>query len=142
MLKVSNVTADGTEVPVGYFVDQEVMASVIDVMSSQYPILKIERDVKEVHLRDEDEVVLVYFESGSHAEAVAYIVSDSVYVDCVPGFLRLAKKGRMTVTESVDPEDREEPLWATVKEKMDAEALNGKKFWLKKLKGEEDEKSC
>lgn len=134
MLKVSNVTADGTEVPVAYFVDQEVMASVIDVLSTEYPILKIERGVKEVHLRDEDEVVLVYFESGSHAEAVAYIVSDSVYVDCVHGFLKLARKSRMTVTESVDPDDRREPLWASVKEKMDAEALNGKKFWLKKFK--------
>ena len=131
MLKASRVELNGTEVPVAYFVDQEVMASVIDVLSAKYPILKIERKAHEVVFRDEDEVVLVYFESGSHAEAVAYIVSDSVYVDCVPGFLKLAKKGRMTVTESVDPEDRNEPLWANVKEKMDAEALKGKKFWLK-----------
>lgn len=67
MLKASRVELNGTEVPVAYFVDQEVMASVIDVLSAKYPILKIERKAHEVVFRDEDEVVLVYFESGSHA---------------------------------------------------------------------------
>lgn len=47
-------------------------------------------------------MVKVYFESNSHAELVAIFSDSDVYAVCVDGLERLAKEGRMFVTESVE----------------------------------------
>ena len=49
-------------------------------------------------------MIKVYFESGIHAELVAEIASEEVYMACLPALEALAKQGRMIVTESIESE--------------------------------------
>jgi hypothetical protein len=50
-------------------------------------------------------MIKVFFESKYHAEEVATFTDEDVYNTCLPLLKKLAKKGRMIVTESVEESD-------------------------------------
>lgn len=49
-------------------------------------------------------MIVVYFESGTHAEVVAKFANEEVYLACFPILEEMAKGQRMVVTESVQDE--------------------------------------
>lgn len=126
---------------VAYAVDEEVLQAIMPGLLVNYQELETVKDASEVRFNEFSEVVKVFFESGSHAEAVAYIEEEDIYCGCTPDLVDLAEKDNMILTESVlyDEEKAEwlEPLWASLQEKIDAEKAKGKEFWLKEIKNAE-----
>jgi|GEM_PF-4462808 len=86
-----------------------------------------------VEFPEDAEIVVVYFETGCHADKVAIFAEESQYDECLDGLTKLAKKHRMQVTESVCPEEEDwrEPLWSCINEKLNYEKEYGKKGWMK-----------
>jgi hypothetical protein len=143
MIEVS-IDRDGRDVPVSYFVDAETLAAVLAPVLKEYGKVLIKDKAVSVKFSEDEEVVKVYFESGCHAEVMAYVLGDSVYSGMVDNFSKLARKGRMRVTESVlytgETDEWREPLWCSIKEKQDAEKASGKNFWFKKEQKNEEKR--
>ena len=88
-----------------------------------------------VEFPEESEIVIVYFESGCHADKIAVFAEEGQYDECLDGLTKLAEKHRMQVTESVCPEEEDwkEPLWVCLNEKLNYEKENEKKGWIRSL---------
>lgn len=136
---------NGIPETVAYFSDLKIADAIFSFrrMDDAFPgkELLLSR-AESVEFKDGEEIVTVYFESGSHADRVALIKSEALYNNIAGGFETLASDHRMEVTESVDhdPAYWLEPLWENLREKHTWEGLHGKKAWLKNLnKGEKND---
>ncbi len=122
-------------VPVAYFADKETADVCVAGLEKRYKgrALICDDPGYRIEFPEDSEIVIVYFESGCHADAVACLTNEMLYYECCSGFAKLAKKNRMIVTESVSPDEEtwKEPLWRNFAEKIDYEKEHGKKGWLK-----------
>ena len=60
-------------------------------------------------------MIIVYFESSSHAEVVAVFDTETTYYKCLPALEKQAKASGMVVTESVVDELTIEELYSKIK---------------------------
>ena len=124
-------------VPIAYFDTEETAGAALPGLRriAGDKDLIIDDPGYSVEFPEESEIVIVYFESGCHADKVAMFAEEGQYDECFEGLSKLAAKHRMHVTESVYPEEEDwkEPLWECLAEKFKYEKENGKKGWIGSL---------
>jgi len=73
----------------------------LDAFHAEVPIKRLEDFEIEIKSCIDQELVLAYFESDSHAEPAAIFYGEEIYQACLPALEALADEHRMEVTESV-----------------------------------------